>query len=434
MAHNPFGAFGPGMADTASANPADWQRNFEALTRQYWAAWGESLRAAGGQPAVPQGVPGWHDAVEWWSKLAHGGRSEANDLVERFNAQARHWFGQMQQVAAQFAGQDHGAADITRAWKQALGAAGDNPFPEIFKAMRGQGAQGLDQWIEAASPYLDAFRREGMGWLSLPAFGLGREHQERLQALARAQVEYQEQTAAYNALMAKAGERAFELFESKLAEREEPGRQLTSARALFDLWIDAAEESYGEIALSPEFRHTYGALVNAQMRLRSGVQKEVELASGLLGMPTRSEMDAAHRKVAELERQLRRLRGAAQAPRTAAQPATGPSKAAAAPEPRPGAAKKAVAKPQKAAPPVDKPRDAAPSKAGPARGTEEAAKATAASKSGARKSAPRAARAASRAARKAAPASLLSGIAAPVAPSAKAKTTAKAKAKGGKSA
>ncbi len=413
MANNPFGGFGPGFTGDVSGNPADWQRNFEALTRQYWTAWGEQLRAAGGQPAVPQGVPGWHDAVEWWSKLAHGGRSEANDLAERFNAQAKLWFGQMQQVAAQFAGQDHAAGDIAAAWKQALGATGDNPFPEIFKAMRGHGAQGLDQWIEDASPYLDAFRREGMGWLSLPAFGLAREHQERLQALARAQVEYQEQTAAYNALMAKSGERAFELFEAKLAEREEPGRQLTSARALFDLWIDAAEESYAEIALSPEFRHTYGALVNAQMRLRNGVQKEVELACGAFGMPTRSEMDAAHRKVADLERQLRRLRTAAPA---TARPAPAVKTNGGTVETKPKAAAKAASKPKQARKAASK----AKAKAKPATKVAKAAKPAA-----------RPARAVSRTARKAAPASLLSGIAAPTAPSA---LSAKAKAKkGGKS-
>ena len=384
MANNPFGGFGPGMA----GNPGDWSgQDFDALSRQYWNAWGEALRAASGQPVVPQGMQGWHDAVDWWSKLAHGGRSEANDLVERFNAQARHWFGQMQQVAAQFSGQDQSAAQIAEAWKRALGAAGENPFPEIFRAMRGHGQQGLEQWVEDASPYLDAMRREGMSWLSLPAFGIGREHQERLQALARAQVEYQEKSSAYNALMLKAGQRAFELFEDKLAEREEPGRQLASARALFDLWIDAAEESYAEIALSQEFRHVYGALVNAQMRLRSGIQKEVELASGLLGMPTRSEMDAAHRKVAELERQVRRMRDASQAVKPAARTAG----------PAPQAALKR--KPQTPSPPVVR-------KTRPKKKTNKPAKAA------------RAVRAASKPARRAAPVSLLSGITAPVAPAA----------------
>ncbi len=384
MANNPFGGFGPGMA----GNPGDWSgQDFDALSRQYWNAWGEALRAASGQPVVPQGMQGWHDAVDWWSKLAHGGRSEANDLVERFNAQARHWFGQMQQVAAQFSGQDQSAAQIAEAWKRALGAAGENPFPEIFRAMRGHGQQGLEQWVEDASPYLDAMRREGMSWLSLPAFGIGREHQERLQALARAQVEYQEKSSAYNALMLKAGQRAFELFEDKLAEREEPGRQLASARALFDLWIDAAEESYAEIALSQEFRHVYGALVNAQMRLRSGIQKEVELASGLLGMPTRSEMDAAHRKVAELERQVRRMRDASQAVKPVARTAG----------PTPQAALKR--KPQTPSPSVVR-------KTRPKKKTNKPAKAA------------RAVRAASKPARRASPVSLLSGITAPVAPAA----------------
>lgn len=413
MANNPFGGFGPGT----SGNPADWQSNFEALSRQYWGAWGDAMRAASGQPAMPPGMQGWHDAVDWWGKLAHGGRSEANDLVERFNAQARHWFGQMQQVAAQFAGQEHGAAQVAQAWKQALGAAGENPFPEIFRAMRGQHQQGLDQWIEDASPWLDAMRRETVSWLSLPAFGIGREHQERLQSLARAQVDYQERNAAYNALMLKAGQHAFELFEAKLAEREEPGRQLESVRALFDLWIDAAEESYAQIALSPEFRATYGQLVNAQMRLRSGLQREIELATGALGIPTRSEVDAAHRKVAELERELRRLR---------ASTATAPS--------RGGVQRAVAAEPRKPAKRADKAKQAAPSaakRAAPAAALSRAAKVAKAAKTpgarrgpAAKRPAPakapapnsRVARAVSGQARKAAPASLWADIARPSAP------------------
>lgn len=394
MANNPFGPFGP-FAPGGGGAPSG--ADFEQLARQYWSAWGDALRAAAAQPAVPQGVPHWqqwHDAVDWWSKLAHGGRSEANEVVDRFNAQARHWFGQMQQVAAQFAGQDHSASQIADAWKKALGASGENPFPEIFRAMRGHGQQGLDQWIEDASPYLEAWRREAGGWLSMPAFGIGREHQERLQKLAQAQLDYQEKSSAYNALMAKAAQEAFELFESKLAEREEPGRQLASARALFDLWIDAAEEAYADIALSQEFREVYGALVNAQMRLRGGIQKEVELACGLFGMPTRTEVDAAHRKIAELERQLHRLRAAAASGKpAAASTGNGPAPKAA----RKRSARKAAAASKQA------PRRTAPKpKAKPANGAAKKKK--------------RAAPAVAGKPRKAAPAALLGHIAMPQRP------------------
>ena len=44
------------------------------------------------------------------------------------------------------------------------------------------------------------------------------------------------------------------------------------------------------------------------MRLRQAVQGEVERTSALFGMPTRSDLDAAFRKIADLERSLRGLR------------------------------------------------------------------------------------------------------------------------------
>ena len=134
----------------ASGSAAD----FERLARQYWGAWGDAMRGTvpgGGQP----GMQAWQEALDWWTRYAHGGRSEVNDALERFNTQARDWYGQMQQVAAQFAGRDNTAADIANAWKQALGATGTNPFPEMFRSMGGHGLQGLDQWVGDASPWLE---------------------------------------------------------------------------------------------------------------------------------------------------------------------------------------------------------------------------------------------------------------------------------------
>lgn len=303
--------------------------DFEALARQYWGAWGDAMRNSVPGAAPSPGVAGaqaWHDAVDWWTQAVHGGRSDVNDTVGRFNGQARHWLAQMQQVAAQFAGRDHDAAQVARAWKQALGAAGENPFPEMFRGMQGHGLQGMDRWLEDAQPYLGAVREELGGWMKLPQFGFAREHQERAQRLAQAQLEYHERTAAYNALMLKASQSAYERFESKLAEREEPGRAIDSPRALFDLWIDAAEEAYADIALSPDFRSVYGELVNAQMRLRGAIQREVEQVAAQFGMPTRTELDGAHRKIVELERAVRRLRDAA-----VAAPAPTPARKASAP-------------------------------------------------------------------------------------------------------
>lgn len=342
-----------------AGNPGD---DFEALARRYWAAWGDALRGAvpgaggmpgaagmpglgampgfGGMPAfgaVPGaaampgfgampgmeamagmggaeaatfGADAWRQLIDGWSQVAQGGRAQADDAIAHFNSQARDWYARMQEVAARFAGQDSNAADVAKAWKDALGASGTNPFPEMLRSMQGHGLQGLGQWVESASPWLESLRSEGRSWMHLPAFGPAREQQERMQALARHMAHYQQASAEYNALLLKAQEQAFPIFEAKLAARNGPDQRIESARALFDLWIDAAEEAYAEAALSPEFRRVYGALVNAQMRVRAGVQRMVEDACAQVGMPTRTELDGAHRRLAELEREVRRLRDA----------------------------------------------------------------------------------------------------------------------------
>jgi class III poly(R)-hydroxyalkanoic acid synthase PhaE subunit len=295
--------------------------DFEALARQYWSQWGEMLRASGAMPGstpgmaaaagIPGGpqaaIPGWNETVDRWARLAGGAGQPADDAMGRFGAQASGWYARMQQLAAQFAGQQGSAAEIAAAWRNALGATGGNPFAEVMRGMQGPGQQDFGQWLAQVTPWLESLRQGGRDWLDMPAFGFTREHQQRWQRLAQAQVEYQQQAQAFQALMAEATQDAFRRFEDKLAERSAPGRQLQSARALFDLWIDAAEEAYAEVALSPRFRETYGAMTNAQMRLRTAVQREIEQASEALGVPTRAEVDAAHRKVARLEREVRRL-------------------------------------------------------------------------------------------------------------------------------
>ncbi len=281
--------------------------DFEAMARQFWNLWGDALRQASGAPTAP--VPGWPQALDWWSRLMPGGgRGPAEDVLHRFRQQSGDWYGLMQQVAARFAGQDTAAGDVTAAWRQALGVeTGGGPWMDFFRGLQGGGGGGFEHWYRQVSPYMDNLRRENERWLHLPAFGPAREHQERWQALAQAQQDYQQALGEYERVMLKVATLAFERFESLLEARAEPGQQITSARALFDLWIDAAEQAYAEVALSPEFRHVYGHLTNTQMRLRLGVQTEIEQVCVALGMPGRTEVDSAHRKIAELERQLRRI-------------------------------------------------------------------------------------------------------------------------------
>jgi class III poly(R)-hydroxyalkanoic acid synthase PhaE subunit len=255
----------------------------------------------------------------------------------------------MQQVAAQFVGRDASSADVASAWREAVSGQGDGMLRWMLDAARGGNALADQPWIREFSRLAQGGFGADDPLLNIPAFGPAREHQARWQALLKMQQHYQAKAEVYVEKIRAVLDEAFQLFEVRLGAHETPGSQLTSARAMFDLWIDVAEEAYAKAALSEEFREIYAELTNAQMRLRGATQRELEKACEVMGVPTRTEMDAAHRKIAELERLVRRM--------ATAQPA-----AAQRPSPRP----KAAAEKNKAAGTADKPTPVRPRKRAPA--------------------------------------------------------------------
>lgn len=323
---------------------------FDAGLKRAWEAWQQAVGqgAAGAPDAFP-----WQEGIAQWTRLVSTGAApQVHELGARFQQQAGDWLGTMQQVAARFAGRDSSAAEVAGAWRDAVEGQGDAMVRWMLDAARGGNALGDQPWIRDFVHALQSGHGEG-GWLNAPTFGPAREHQARWQALLRAQQEHQARMEAYVGSIRGVLDDAFHRFEAKLAEHEAPGSQLTSARAMFDLWIDAAEEAYATVAMSEDFQRIYADLANTQMRLRAATQHELERACELMGVPTRTEMDAAHRRIAELERWMRRMAATGTAPapapaeakaRTTAKSTVKSTSAhggAAAPKNRPAAATKA---------------------------------------------------------------------------------------------
>lgn len=328
------------MSDSKPVN--DWLKDWQALQRQYLNAWSDlSAKAspAAPPPAMPFGMPfagmtgaapafgtppAWHEGLEQWARLFAGSGSKQSETAERMLASAQSYVSMIQSMfgaAGQNMGAGSASANPAQAWFDSLRGGfpapngfqipgmdadlANNPFSKALRDISGQGAKGFTEMPAAFAPFVEQMRQEGLSWLRVPAFGVGREHQEHYQKTALAFVEYQQAMKNYNALMLKASQRGFELFEGKLAERAEPGRAIDSLRALYDLWVDAAEEAYAEVALSDEFAKVYGELANAQMRARAQIQAEVERVSTDLGMPTRSELNSVHKRLHDLRRELR---------------------------------------------------------------------------------------------------------------------------------
>lgn len=291
----------------------------ERLARQYWNAWQDALQrtmpgasTAGlsgfGMPGAFAAPPDpWQGVRDWWMQQASPTRGGIDDLLARVSGQAGAWFEHMQQLASRLTGQTPTPDAVTAAWREMLGGANANPFAQMLSGMDGSGVEGWDAWVQRLAPLFDASAGGGRPWHALPTFGLAREHQERWQGFAHAFADYQRSQHAFQSLLQHASQDAFVQFEARLRSRD-PAQPIDSPRALFDLWIDAAEDAYAEVALSPPFRSAYADMVAGQMRLRQAVQGEIEQLCRQFDLPTRTELDGAHRKLADLERVVRRLR------------------------------------------------------------------------------------------------------------------------------
>jgi class III poly(R)-hydroxyalkanoic acid synthase PhaE subunit len=296
------------MSDDKKA--ADWLADWQAMQQRYWTSMGELARQAGEslQRSQPAGMPNWHEGLEIWARAFQGGRNGQGELIERALEHGKAYLDILQRIGGIAARppDQTGPEDWSRAFSDLMHGLMPGitaPGFETLKSATAQGARGVEQMMAELQPMLAMFLGEARAVLGIQPFGMAREHQERQQALAAAVLDYQQASARYQALLAKSLARGIEIFEGKLAERSEPGHQIESPRALYDLWIDAAEEGYAEVAMSQAFQDAYGELVNSQMRVRQLLQDQVERMSRALGMPTRSEIDSVHRRLAALRRE-----------------------------------------------------------------------------------------------------------------------------------
>ena len=283
------------MADQAS----DLFKDYQAMAQQSWDAWTRHLQQQMGA-ATPFAQAG--AMPNFAGAMPHFGSGD--DLLTRSMA-AMKGYGEWLQGAAS-SGLGQGGGDWQQSLNQMFSSLGGQPFAHAFASIDSESARSFTQlwqsWLQAT--------QSGAGGLSfdvehMAAFGYTRERQLHQQAMAAAMRDYLEWAGKYQALIQRANADGLERLKAKLADLGDSKQQVDSLKGLYDLWVDGAEEAYAKIALSDEFRHVYGAMTNAQSRLRLLQQEQLEALCRELGMPTRSEVTALGKRLQELRREVR---------------------------------------------------------------------------------------------------------------------------------
>jgi class III poly(R)-hydroxyalkanoic acid synthase PhaE subunit len=268
--------------------PHDFLKDYQAFAQQSWDTWMRYLQQQPGSSSPFGGIPP---------------AATQDDFLTRSLANLQAYGTWLQQAAGA------GINPMMSNWQQPtvmqpFFATFNQPFAQTVAGIDSASAFGLEhQW----QSWLQAMQRAGMTGMSsqTATFGLTREMQLDQQALAAAMGEYAQINARYQALLQNVNADGISRLQDMLAARAEPDKQIQSLKALYDLWVDAMEEAYSQMALSDEYRDVFGELVNAQMRVRQMQQQQTEQMCRELGIPTRSEVDSLGKRLQQLRREMR---------------------------------------------------------------------------------------------------------------------------------
>ena len=113
---------------------------------------------------------------------------------------------------------------------------------------------------------------------------------------------------------------AARLFLARMRTRAPADLSSESALALYETWVECAEEAYAATVRREDFSHLQAQLTNTAMALLLAQRRQAESLARAWGLPTREEADALQRQIRELRDELDRRAAPPQA-RTAPQAA-----------------------------------------------------------------------------------------------------------------
>lgn len=161
---------------------------------------------------------------------------------------------------------------------------------------------------ELGNLYNSVFEQMMLPFLQSPAMGLTRELEHKMRSGFVLWQEYRQAEYNYQMQLIDAWILTFERVQKELATLAEQSKSIDTLEELGTLWINAAEDGFGEVLASDAYIQAQGNMVNSLMRFRIFQQEMMEIVLKQMDLPTRREMDAAHRYNYEVRKDVKALK------------------------------------------------------------------------------------------------------------------------------
>jgi len=278
----------------------------------------------------------WATGLEQWWQAFNQQQTPANnqfeDVFQRVVDMGKHYMS-MAENAFTLTSSDDNAADSVQAWMTMMensfksweqqlgmnqsttqlfeaGQASMQGWQKVLDSM-GMGEFGnnfMQQMTGFQMPTSENWNSQLKKMLSSATLGYARESQADMQNLGRLTLEYQEAMDEYLKAFAEQGVKSIEALRERVGKLASEGQTISSLRELYDLWVDVNEEVYAEFANSDRYQVVYGDTVNTLMALKEAMNGFLDAQYQAANLPTRSEMNAAFKKLQATSRENRQLK------------------------------------------------------------------------------------------------------------------------------
>jgi class III poly(R)-hydroxyalkanoic acid synthase PhaE subunit len=333
----------------------DWNEQADSMMKSWaqaqkelWDSWAKMLSESQGTVFQPvQIFSQWQEAARQYMEAWTGDAAAiaqttsaqflgAQELLLRFtDFSTRMWKAVAPKIEA---GDDWQAAlektiqETSQAWLQApanvMGIAGDmgdlwrlylrqwesfgKPWETLARGapeMYARAAGGDRSAMQALGEDVHEAYQQTLGRLvASPNLGIARDFSRKLQEGFDAWVTYQMAYAEYSTVLSEIWDEAFNKFTQDLLAKAEADEQITSVRELTLLWTRGAEQVFTENFRSEAYVLAQGKVLNASMNYRLHEREIIEAFLKTYDLPTRSELDEAHRRIYELNREVKALK------------------------------------------------------------------------------------------------------------------------------